>query len=119
MMLHSGIPLQFWEYALQHATLIYNCTAPPPNGKAATRFEAYYGSKPDLSNIFPFGTLAYIKISKEQHKALDIDSSFGQRSLTGVYLGQDNINGIVKQIIYSDRRLLATTTLNLYINPDI
>ena len=119
MMLHSGIPLEFWEFALKHATLIYNCTAPPPNGCGATRFEAYYGSKPDLSNILPFGALAYIKISKEQHKALDINSSFGQRSLAGVYLGQDDINGIVKHIIYSDRKLLATTTQNIYINPDI
>jgi transposase InsO family protein len=119
MMLHSGIPLEFWEYALKHATLIYNCTAPPPNGCAATRFEAYYGSKPDLTHIFPFGAMAYIKISKEQHKALDINSSFGQRSLAGVYLGQDDINGIVKHIIYSDRKLLAATTQNIYINPDI
>ena len=120
MMLHAGCPPKLWQFALEQAVLISNYTSPPCNGAAATKWEAYYGTKPDLTNLFPFGCLAYIKITAEQQHARGINHSFGPRAISGIYLGQSTLNGESKHIVLSENStLLATTSQNIYVNPDI
>ena len=122
MMLHSGVPPDLWEFALKQANLIRNLTMPPPNKTAPTIWEAYYGQKPNVSepHIFPFGCLAYIRQHPEQQNARQVNHSFGPRAIVGIYLGQDIINGASKHIILGDdRHLIASTSQNIIVNPDI
>jgi hypothetical protein len=61
MLIDAKLPKFLWAEAMNHAVWIRNrapCRA--LNGK--TPFEVRYGRKPDLSNLVPFGTKAWVKI---------------------------------------------------------
>jgi hypothetical protein len=53
----------------------------------------YCKEKPNNLTDYPFGALAFILLTHEQQLAQKIDHSFGPRSLTGIYLGKETING--------------------------
>jgi hypothetical protein len=58
----SGLPYDFWE-AAAHGIYAYNRCHLPKIGM--TPYEAFYGVKPDISNLRIFGSLAYVYIPKE------------------------------------------------------
>jgi hypothetical protein len=61
MLITSGLPKAYWGEALTAAVYIYNRT-PHSNLKGfITPYESRYGTKPDLSNIRIWGSLAYKK----------------------------------------------------------
>jgi hypothetical protein len=59
----SGLPYEFWEEAAAHGIYAYNRCHLPKIGM--TPYEAFYGVKPDVSNLRIFGSLAYVHIPKE------------------------------------------------------
>jgi hypothetical protein len=59
----SGLPYDFWEEAAAHGIYAYNRCHLPKIGM--TPYEAFYGVKPDVSNLRIFGSLAYVYIPKE------------------------------------------------------
>jgi len=68
----SGLPYEFWEEAAAHSIYAYNRCHLPKIG--ITPYEAFYGVKPDVSDLRIFGSLAYVYIPKEtaswhKHKA--------------------------------------------------
>jgi len=65
----SGLTRTWWEEAATHwlhgkIRLPSSATAP------LTPFELFYGRKPDLSSMRPFGCLAYVHLQKDQRPAL-------------------------------------------------
>jgi hypothetical protein len=59
----SGLPYEFWEEVAAHGIYAYNWCHLPKIGM--TLYEAFYGAKPDVSNLRIFGSLAYVHIPKE------------------------------------------------------
>lgn len=66
----AGLPKSFWGEALQFATRIINCT-PTSKNPDMTPWEAWHGSKPDLSRLRVFGCRAYVWVNKKKRKALE------------------------------------------------
>src|SRR5690606_5792793 len=57
MLFDANMSIEWWEEALQTATYIYNCTVSTHN--TITPYERWYGAKPDLSHMRPFGAIAH------------------------------------------------------------
>jgi len=98
MLISSGLTKNHWYMAARYATYIANKISMCPS-KEHTVWQEYYGEKPNILTDYPFGALAFILLTHEQQLAQKIDHSFGPRSLTGIYLGKDTINGKEKHII--------------------
>ena len=98
MLISSGLTKNHWYMAARYATYIANKISMCPS-KAHTVWQEYYKEKPNILTDYPFGALAFILLTHEQQLAQKIDHSFGPRSLTGIYLGKDTINGKEKHVI--------------------
>lgn len=59
----SHLPYEFWEEAFATSIYCYNRCYIPATG--STPYEAHLGSKPDVSHLRIFGSLAYVTIPKE------------------------------------------------------
>jgi hypothetical protein len=75
----SGLPVKFWSAALLHSVYLHNHLA--HHETKQTPFEGYYGCKPDLSSLKPFGARVCLKRTGEQRGKLD------RHDFTGVFLG--------------------------------
>lgn len=60
-MLLSQLPKNLWDQACQTIAYAQNRTV-APGGSDKTRYEMYYGSKPDVSNLRVFGQLAVCRV---------------------------------------------------------
>lgn len=65
----SGFTRTWWEDATTH-WLHGKIRLPSPAIAPSTPFELFYGRKPDLSAMCPFGCLAYVHLQKDQRPAL-------------------------------------------------
>ena len=78
--LHSAeLGPEYWSFALTHATKLYNKL--PHSSIKMSPFEAFTGSKPDVSNLKIFGSRVYAK--KPGHRPFKLD----QHAYEGIYLG--------------------------------
>jgi len=122
IMLDAGTPPSAWYLALAYANLIKNKTSLTPKADM-TQYKAYHGTKPNFSDMFPFGCLYSVLLTHEQQLAQGIDLSFGPRALTRIYMGQHTINGMTKHIILTSNDAghirIATTFNNIKVSPDI
>ena len=64
---HSSCPRSWWEFAVETAVHIYNCT-PLERTKWKTPFENLYSKQPDVKYLRTFGCLAWVFIPKEIRK---------------------------------------------------
>jgi hypothetical protein len=69
MLYAKSIPLLLWGEAVNHANYVLNRTL--MKGNTVTPYEEYFNIKPDISNLFIFGSKAYYHIPKELRKKLD------------------------------------------------
>ena len=65
----SGLSRTWWEDAAMH-WLYGKIRIPASSTKPLTPFELFYGRKPDVSLMRPFGCLAYAHLQKDQRPAL-------------------------------------------------
>ena len=65
----SGLTRTWWEDAATH-WLHGKIRLPSSTTAPLTPFELFYGRKPDLSSMRPFGCLAYVHLQKDQRPAL-------------------------------------------------
>ena len=63
------LPTKFWWFALKRATKISNYIPIKLDNKLTTPFQLVYGMKPDLYNLFPLFSVAYISKHKDGTKA--------------------------------------------------
>jgi hypothetical protein len=70
MLKHAGMPNSFWADAVKVAVYIKNCL-PTRALPDRTPFELWHGSKPDISHLRIFGSLAYAWTAPVTRKKLD------------------------------------------------
>ena len=85
-MMSSGVPDTFWGFAVQHVTVLQNITG-LNQSKTMTAYQAYYKEAPSVEELFPFGALCFMFLTKGQRASQDIDTSFGPNVIVGIYLG--------------------------------
>jgi len=78
----SGLSLNFWDYAIKHATYIYNLI-PHKSINNKIPDEVYFNKKVKLDHLKTFGFIAYYKNFNQNKQKFDINSK------KGVYLGFD------------------------------
>lgn len=70
MLFDSGLPLQFWEYAMATAVYLYNRT-PRKALNFKSPYEVIYNRKPCLKNVKRFGCLAYMRETRTASSKFD------------------------------------------------
>ena len=74
-MLHgSGLPLYLWDECVKCAAYILNRVLSRSTIQPITPYEAWYGTKPNVSHFIPFGCRADVHIPKADRKKLDAKS---------------------------------------------
>jgi hypothetical protein len=61
MLMHADLPARFWAEAVAAATYTLNRLPCKPYNIDLTRFEAYFGEKPDVSNLRTFGCHCWVR----------------------------------------------------------
>ncbi len=82
MIYWAGLSLNFWEYAIKHATYIYNLV-PHKSINNKIPNEIYFNNKVNLKYLRTFGCIAYYKNFNQNKEKFDINSK------KGIYLGYD------------------------------
>ena len=85
MLYDAYIKTGFWAEAVDTAVYILNRTT-NTNDSTKTKFELFFGRKPDMSMIRTFGCSAYAKCYDELRKKWD------EKSFKGVFVGYDELN---------------------------
>ena len=80
MMKAKGMPAKFWGEAVTTAVFILN-RAPTKALTGKTPFEAWYGSKPNVSFLWTFGCIDHVRKTKQNLTKLE------DRSTPMVFLG--------------------------------
>jgi len=80
LLFQAYLPHLFWNFVVQHATFLINCT-PTPLLQNSSPYEKLNGNLCDLSNLRVFGCLCYSNTLTSHRKKLDA------RSVHGVFLG--------------------------------
>jgi len=80
----NWVPEAFWPIAWDHAELLNNLRQSKVPGSQKTRYEEFYGTKPDLKSLvmLPWGQPVEFWVPKSQRT-----SKFSEHSHTGFYLG--------------------------------
>ena len=61
MLVHAKLPAKYWAEALNAATYTLNRLPCKPFQKDRTRYEAYFGIKPDVSHMRTFGAYCWVR----------------------------------------------------------
>ena len=81
-LLHSsGLPLNMWQAAIQHAIWLHNRTLSRKHPEK-TPHELFWGVRPDIRYFHPFGCLSYALVPKENNP-----TTFEPRARACVFLG--------------------------------
>lgn len=79
---HMKVPNYMWGEAVRHATYLINRTA-TRTLSTMTSYEAFKGTKPNLSHLRVFGCVGYTRVESPHRKKLD------DRSRALVHLGTE------------------------------
>ena len=85
MLAESKLPLKFWTYAMQQATMLHDVLPTRALPDCISPFEARTGTKPDLSRIRAFGCQCFVHMHKR-----DRPSKLSPTYAEAVHLGQDD-----------------------------
>jgi hypothetical protein len=91
LMIHSGLPIRFWRYAVSHFVTVRNRSY-VSDTTGTTPYEALYGKKPSVQHFGVFGCDAHYHISRKDRSAMQ------SKMQPGIYLGHDADQGC--SIIY-------------------
>tara|TARA_R110002050_G_C8952307_1_gene513488 strand:- start:65 stop:4858 length:4794 start_codon:yes stop_codon:yes gene_type:complete len=97
----SGLPHKFWGDALSAQLHVRN-RVPTSSLDGMTPYEAFYGVKPDLKYLKPFGCTAYVHIPKALRKKLD------STAVKGIFLGYDEQRAAYKVLSVGDSKVLRS-----------
>ena len=73
MLIHTDMPLKFWEEAVNTAVYLHNWS-PTSALKDKTPFESWFGKKPNVSNLKVFGSVCFVYTPDHSRKKLDSKS---------------------------------------------
>ncbi|KAI8813713.1 hypothetical protein BJ742DRAFT_661834, partial [Cladochytrium replicatum] len=80
MLHHANLPEQFWEYAMQYAIDISNCS-PKKSQQGITPYACWYGKKLNVSRVRVFGCDAYVLIPTSMR-----DGKMGDRAWRMIFV---------------------------------
>uniref|UniRef100_A0A336MHQ7 CSON001681 protein n=1 Tax=Culicoides sonorensis TaxID=179676 RepID=A0A336MHQ7_CULSO len=72
LLVDSEMPLCFWSEAVRHSNYVFNRVS--TTRQKQSPYERFYGQKPTLENIYPFGTHVYSKIPDERRVKISLKS---------------------------------------------
>ena len=105
-LLSNLMPTKFWFHALKRAAEVSNYLPIKIDNELTTPFELVYNRKPDLRNLFPLFSIAYIRRSRD---ATTNRLTFHSTSLRCICIGRDDTSTQLeffhppsRQLIYSD-----------------
>jgi hypothetical protein len=104
------VPEQLWPHIWKLHALYRNFRPSKVPGSTKTRYEEFYGEKPDLSRIpyMPPGTVVEYDVGE---KKPDGGFKFPQKTYTGVFIGlSDTIPGGIKIFSYVTKRIIERTS---------
>ena len=96
MLADAGLPRQYWAEAAVTASLLRNLS--PAAGISTTPYEAFHGTRPDVSMLRAYGCLAYAHVPAQLRTKLDA------RATKGVLVGY-NFRGRLYRIAINARIL--------------
>ena len=79
---HANLPISFWGEALRFVNIVLN-RSPTKAVNNMTPFEAWYGTKPDLSVLHVFGCQADVLDQDHLHRKFQLSTK------TAIYLGPE------------------------------
>jgi hypothetical protein len=69
MLIESNAPLFLWSEAIAYACYLKNRTPTQVHGQyQATPFESFWGKRPDISTLRPWGSVCYVLNQGERSK---------------------------------------------------
>lgn len=110
LMAQSGVPANCWEDALSHGNYVRN-RVPTRALPGITPFEKFWGRKPDLQYLRPFGCLAIALIHDAERSA-----KFDAVTLPGVFLGFSDKHSAYKILVLADRSIKISRDVQCYEN---
>ena len=105
------LPQQFWVGAWYQAEVVNNLRQSRLPGSTVTRFEEFYGVKPDFKKrvMAPFGHPVLYRVPKERR-----EPGLTAKGRLGVYIGPaDAIEGGIRVYSYKTKRVIETDTYEL------
>lgn len=108
LLIHCGIPIRFWRYAVSHFVTVRN-RSHVSDTTGITPYEALYGKKPSVQHFGVFGCDAHYHISRKDRSAMQ------SKMQPGIYLGHDADQGC--SIIYRlrERDCIKTKDVKLHL----
>jgi hypothetical protein len=97
-----------WEDAVLHANYVQNCVSTCAI-KGKTPYEVFWGRKPSLEDLKPFGCLVFILIHKELR-----DGKFDATSLPGIVIGVSDNHSGYKILMMGDRSVKIARDVQFY-----
>jgi hypothetical protein len=105
MLSESRLPSMFWDEGAQSAVYTQNRSPTSTLDYVKTPFEAWCGSKPDISNLRAFGCRAYMNLHDGQREP----GKYAPRALVGLHMGyQTATNKVWRVYSPEDRRVHQT-----------
>jgi transposase InsO family protein len=105
MLYESGMPSSFWGEAMASFIHVSNRVT-TSSLQGSTPYEAFYGSKPDLSHLRVWGCTAYVLIQKDKRPLGSLGAHMGKCIFIGYvqgYKGWKFYNPQTKQTLISER----------------
>jgi Transposase and inactivated derivatives len=110
LLFQYGTHLPLWGHAMTYASLIYNVALCKRLGM--TRYEAFIGVKPDVSNFRTFGCKVFARVDDTERTKLD------PKSQVGIYLGPQ-LDGPGYKVLVYDPELKARHKYAVHIVRDM
>ena len=110
LLLDAGIPQIYWEDAIMHANFIRN-RVPTKILKGMTPFEKFWGRKPDVKWLRPFGSLCYVLIPDGLRKR-----KFDAKAEPAVVLGMSSKHSAYKILMLGSRKIKISKDVRFYEN---
>ena len=95
LLIDSGLPKTYWEYAVKMAAYLRNRTTTTANSENQSPYEVFHGKVPNLSGLPIFGARIEVHIPDEMRDKLS------QKSRTCVFL---RVTDGTKALIYEDEK---------------
>ena len=98
----SHIPLAYWDYVVEHASLVHCMSTICPNDPSKTIFEAETGVTPNLDLLPRLGCMAVRPMSKSDRG----DLKLGLLNEPGVFLGFSTVDGLTGAAILVEKSVV-------------
>ena len=98
--LQARLPQRFTKYAIQYSIHVRNRMA-HPDDPSTSPFELWYGRKPDLRGLRPYGCLVTVWLAKEQRR-----NFYSPRGAPAVFLGYQG-NHLISVYNLSAKRIIT------------